>query len=160
MVNSTEQVYAFIDSQNLNLGVKSQGWIFSWKKFRQYLRNKYNVSRAYLFIGHIPGNEGLYTDLEKKGFLIIKKPTMPLPGGKVKGNVDAELVLHTMIQYPNFSKAIIVSGDGDFHCLVEYLAQKNKLLHLIVPNLTYSRLLKRFSNYIVRVDQLRGSLEE
>jgi uncharacterized LabA/DUF88 family protein len=41
-----------------------------------------------------------------------------LPSGRVKGNVDAELVLHTMIEYDNYSKAIIISGDGDFFCLV------------------------------------------
>lgn len=33
-------VYAFIDSQNLNLGVRSQGWIMDWRKLRQYLRNR------------------------------------------------------------------------------------------------------------------------
>ncbi len=159
MPDKAEIIYAFIDSQNLNLGVKSQGWKLDWRKFRQYLRNKYSVSQAYLFIGYRPGNEGLYTSLQKKGYIVILKPTLEFPNGKVKGNVDAELVLHTMIQYPNYTKAIIVSGDADFHCLVEYLVQNNKLLHLIAPNKRYSRLLKKFSMFIVRVDQLRSSLE-
>jgi uncharacterized LabA/DUF88 family protein len=82
-----------------------------------------------------------------------------LPDGTIKGNVDAELVLHSMIQYPNYSIAIIVSGDGDFYCLAEYLGQNNKLLHIITPNETYSHILSRFSGFIIRVDQLRGSLE-
>jgi len=152
-------VYAFIDSQNLNLGITSQGWKLDWRKFRQYLRNKYSVNKAFLFIGYKPGNEGLYNSLKSKGYTVILKPTINLPDGTVKGNVDAELVLHSMIQYPNYSKAIIVSGDGDFYCLAEYLEQKNKLLHLITPNETYSHILSRFSGFIVRVDQLRGSLE-
>ena len=159
MDEKAEIIYAFIDSQNLNLGVISQGWKLDWSKFRQYLRNKYSVSQAYLFIGYRPGNEGLYTSLQKKGYIVILKPTLKLPDGTVKGNVDAELVLHTMIQYPKYSKAIIVSGDGDFHCLVEYLVQKNKFLHLITPNIKYSQILKKFSGFIIRVDQLRGSLE-
>lgn len=159
MDEKAEIIYAFIDSQNLNLGVISQGWKLDWSKFRQYLRNKYSVSQAYLFIGYRPGNEGLYTSLQKKGYIVILKPTLKLPDGTVKGNVDAELVLHTMIQYPKYSKAIIVSGDGDFHCLVEYLVQKNKFLHLITPNIKYSQILKKFSRFIIRVDQLRGSLE-
>lgn len=159
MDDKADMIYAFIDSQNLNLGVISQGWKLDWSKFRQYLRNKYSVSQAYLFIGYRPGNEGLYTSLQKKGYIVILKPTLKLPDGTVKGNVDAELVLHTMIQYPKYSKAIIVSGDGDFHCLVEYLVQKNKLLHLITPNIKYSQILKKFSRFIIRVDQLRGSLE-
>lgn len=69
------------------------------------------------------------------------------------------LVLHTMIEYQHFSKAIIVSGDGDFCCLVEYLEQKNKLLHVITPNMKYSQLSKRYSGFIIRVDQLKDSLE-
>ena len=154
-----KKTYAFIDSQNLNLGVKSQGWNLDWRKFRQYLRNKYKVMEAYLFIGFRPGNQELYTSLQKMGFLLIFKPTMELPDKTVKGNVDAELVLHTMIQYQNFDKAIIVSGDGDFFCLVEYLVQKNKLLHLFTPNKHYSKLFKPFSGFVIRADQLKGSLE-
>ena len=155
-------IYAFIDSQNLNLGVKSQGWILDWRKFRQYLRNKYNVTKAYLFIGQVAGNESLYTFLQECGYIIIFKPTLErLKDGRVeiKGNVDAELVLHSMIQFNNYDKAIIVSGDGDFHCLVEYLVSQNKLLLILAPNKYYSRLLKPFSRFIVRVDRLRESLE-
>jgi len=159
MGNQKEIIYAFIDSQNLNLGVQSQGWKLDWRKFRQYLRNKYNVSKAYLFIGYRNDHEGLYNGLRKKGYIVIFKPTIVLPDGTVKGNVDSELVLHSMIQYPNYSKAIIVSGDGDFHCLAKHLMVNNKLLHLIVPNKTYSKILKEFSHLIVRVDQLKGSLE-
>jgi len=152
-------IYAFIDSQNLNLGVKSLGWNLDWRKLRQYLRNKYGVTKAYLFIGYLPGNEALYTSMQKMDYLVILKPTMGLPSGRVKGNVDAELVLHTMIEYDNYNKAIIISGDGDFFCLVEYLVRNQKLLHLITPNMSYSKLFKPYSTFIVRMDQLRGSLE-
>ena len=153
-------VYAFIDSQNLNLGVKSQGWKLDWRKFRQYLRNKYNVTKVYLFIGQVAGNESLYTFLQESGYILIFKPTMELLDGSVKGNVDAELVLHVMIQYKNYDKTIIVSGDGDFHCLVEYLDQKKKLLHIFAPNKNYSRLLRKYNSYLIRVDLLKSSLEQ
>ena len=156
--------YAFIDSQNLNLGVKSQGWKLDWRKFRQYLRNKYNVSKAYLFIGHVPGNESLYTFLQECNFVLIFKPTLERHEKDeliIKGNVDAELVLHTMIQYKNFNKAVIVSGDGDFYCLIEYLEKYKKLLKVLAPTKKFSGLLRKFSknNYIVRIDLLRKSLE-
>jgi uncharacterized LabA/DUF88 family protein len=151
--------YAFIDSQNLNLGIRSQGWKLDWRKFRQYLRNKYNVTKAFIFIGYKPGNEALYTRMQDMGYFLILKPTMELLDGTVKGNVDAELVLHAMIEFKNYQKAIIVSGDGDFHCLVEYLSGKNKLLLVLAPNKHYSRLLKRFSNFVVRIDRLKENLE-
>ena len=155
-------VYAFIDSQNLNLGVKSQGWTLDFAKFRRYLTDKYHVSEAFLFIGMISGNQPLYTYLQKAGYICVFKPTLERKEGKktiIKGNVDAELVLHTMIEYKKYDKAIIVSGDGDFHCLIHYLEEKQKLQYVITPNRQYSRLLREFSSYIVRIDWLRNSLE-
>ena len=111
-------VFAFIDSQNLNLGVQSQGWKLDYKKFRLYLKNKYNVQQAFIFIGLVTGNDELYKQLQRAGFILIFKPTVRyFENGKqtVKGNVDAELVLHAAaIEYENYDKAIIVSGDGDF----------------------------------------------
>lgn len=156
--------FAFIDSQNLNLGVRSQGWQLDWSKFRQYLRNKYNVTKAYLFIGHLDGNESLYAFLQESGFILIFKPTLEhKENGNIviKGNVDAELVLHTMIQYQNFNKAVIVSGDGDFYCLVEYLDLHEKLLKIMAPTKHYSSLLRCFNEkkYIIRLDLLKSSLE-
>jgi uncharacterized LabA/DUF88 family protein len=156
--------YAFIDSQNLNLGIQSQGWKLDWRKFRQYLRNKYHVQKAYLCIGQIPGNEALYTYLQECNFILIFKPTFERHEGDkvvIKGNVDAELVLHTMIHYRHFDQVIIVSGDGDFYCLIEYLVKRKKLLKILTPSKHYSGLLRKFNqdNFIVRLDLLRHSLE-
>ena len=47
-------VYAFIDSQNLNLGIRSLGWNLDFKRFRVYLKDKYDVKKAFLFIGYNP----------------------------------------------------------------------------------------------------------
>ncbi len=158
-----ETRYAFIDSQNLNLGVKSQGWKLDFFRFRIYLKDKYHVEKAFLFMGFIHGNEKLYSFLEKAGYIIIFKPILEIRKNKqlnIKGNVDAELVLHTMIEYPNYDKAVIVSGDGDFHCLVEYLEQKNKLLRIIIPNRKkYSQLFSKFNPYLAFVNNLREKLE-
>lgn len=153
--------YAFIDSQNLNLGVLSQGWKLDFEKFRIYLKEKYDVEKTLLFIGYMPGNTPLYTMLQEFGYLLIFKPTLELKDGLVKGNVDAELVLHAMIEYDNYDKAVIVTGDGDFYCLVEYLNNKNKLLRLLVPNQKkYSSLLRPFApNKIAYMDDLRKKLE-
>ena len=162
MVKKKETIYAFIDSQNLNLGVNSQGWKLDWRKFNQYLKEKYSVKKAYLFIGYVSGNELLYKFLQECGFILVFKPTLQrIVKGKtvVKGNIDAELVLHAMIQYTYYAKAIIVSGDGDFYCLIEYLFNKQKLLKILAPTKHYSSLLRRFNDFIVRIDFLKDSLE-
>lgn len=124
------------------------------------MKNKYNVQKAYLFIGQLAGNEGFYLSLQEAGYILIFKPTVELATGVVKGNVDAELVLHSAaIQYINYDKAIIVSGDGDFTCLVEFLDRKDKLLNVMPPNKHFSSLLRRYNHYIVRIDLLRETLE-
>lgn len=159
--SKNKEIYAFIDSQNLNLGVRSMGWKLDFKKFRIYLSEKYGVSKAYLFIGHVQGNEKLYTYLQESEYILIFKPTLEFQKGKkkfTKGNVDAELVLHTMINIGKFNKAIIVSGDGDFHCLIEYLEDKEKLLKIIVPNHKYSSLLRKFAKYIVQVNLFKNKV--
>jgi len=158
-----ENNYAFIDSQNLNLGVRAQEWELDFCRFRVYLKDKYHVTKAFLCIGYVKGNEGLYKYLQESGYICIFKPTLELPDGEVKGNVDAELVLHTMIHIKDFDKALIVTGDGDFHCLVEYLLENNKLLALVVPNhKRYSGLLKRadFLKYTRFITDVKYKVEK
>ncbi len=163
MAKKKDICYAFIDSQNLNLGVRSQGWELDFGRFRQYLITKYKVKRTYLFIGFVQGNESLYTYLQSVGYICIFKPTLAIRKSRkviIKGNVDAELVLHAMIEYKNYTKAIIVSGDGDFHCLVEYLEKNDKLLKIITPNKKYSSLLRKFAKYILVASVLKGKLSK
>ena len=135
--------YAFIDSQNLNLGVRGLGWKLDFQKFRVYLREKWSVQKAYLFVGYVPENQNLYRALQEYGYLLIFKPVLKKSDG-MKGNVDAELVLQAMIDYQDYEQAVIVTGDGDFACLVKYLHKQKKLSRLIVPNRQkYSVLLRR-----------------
>jgi uncharacterized LabA/DUF88 family protein len=155
-----ENNYAFIDSQNLNLSIQDQGWKLDFKRFRKYLEDKYGVAKAFIFIGYIATNESLYTALQKYGYILVFKPTLMLPSGKAKGNIDAELVLHAMIEYSNYDKAVIVSGDGDFHCLIEHLAKQGKLSKVIVPSRSdFSSLLRKHMEYIVSMNNLRNKLE-
>ena len=187
--------FAFVDSQNLNLGTQRMGWKLDWRKFREYLRDNYNVTQAYLFIGYMSENEALYEHMHELGYLIVLKPTVDVSSmhldssdsdatkqdaqkdaskdtkeGKdnkepkekdkpiIKGNVDAELVLYAMKEMPNYDQAIIVSGDGDFFSLAEYLISQEKLANILTPNWQYSSLLKPFEDKIVRLDQLRRQL--
>ena len=139
------------------------GWSLDYRKFRLYLKNKYNVGEAYLFIGKTTGNQDLYTALMRAGYILVFKPTVScVENGKktMKGNVDAELVLYASAKlFDKYEKAVIVSGDGDFYCLAEYLRENHKLLHIVTPNKRYSRLLKPYRNLITSLDKLKAKLE-
>ncbi len=153
--------YAFIDSQNLNLSVQSMGWSLDWTKFRVYLREKYHVDIAYLFMGYIEANTELYTSLQRSGYIIVFKPTLETKEGEIKGNCDAELVLQAMIDLQQYDGAVIVSGDGDFASLVTYLYNQGKLETVIAPNQhRVSSLLKKSAKEKIHfLNNLRRRLE-
>lgn len=165
------EIYAFIDSQNLNLGTSRdiyrnkkliyKGWKLDYRKFRRYLSDKFRVKKAFLFIGYIRANEKLYKFLKRCGYRLIFKPTTKDNFGKPKGNVDAELVLYAAaIEYGSYDRAIIVSGDGDFYCLHKYLKNKKKLFKIIIPNRkSESSLLKPFQEYKMFLIREKGKLE-
>lgn len=150
--------YAFIDGQNLNMGIKKLGWNLDFRKFHYYLQRKYGVTKAYFFIGMVEDQAELYANLQSMGYNLVLKPTVEHKEGTVKGNIDADLVLHTMIEFPNYQKAVVVSGDGDFYGLYEYLESKNKLAAIVVPNRQFSSLLNSFLPRIVRLDGFRRHL--
>ena len=129
-----ENNFAFIDSQNLNLSIQGLGWKLDWRRFRVYLKEKYGIAKAFLFIGFVEGNNELYKSLQDAGFICIFKPTLKYKNGTMKGNCDAELVLQAMIEYSNYNKAVIVTGDGDFYCLVKYFIEQKKLKIILIPN--------------------------
>jgi uncharacterized LabA/DUF88 family protein len=153
--------YAFIDGNNLHLSVLNIGWKLDYKRFRAYLRDKYDIVKAYYFIGKVPGQEQLYSNLHKYGFDLKFKPPIKDKYGNFKGNVDPELVLQAMIDLNNYEKAVIVTSDGDFSCLVEYLQSIGKLERLLAASkYGCSRYLRQAAGSKVDyMDNLRVKLE-
>ncbi|MEK7184579.1 MAG: NYN domain-containing protein [Patescibacteria group bacterium] len=153
--------YAFIDSQNLNLGIQKQGWKLDYKKFRIYLHEKYEIEKAYMFIGFIALNQKLYGRLQEAGFVLKFKPTIPDSDGKIKGNVDANLVLQAMIDIAEYEQAVVISSDGDFYSLVQHLGEKGKLKAVISPDIKEcSSLLKQTAKGRIHfMNDLKNKLE-
>ena len=160
-MRTRENNYAFIDSQNLNLGVQSLGWQLDFSRFRRYLLEKYGVTTAYLFIGFVPANQDLYSSLQKMDYVLVFKPTIPDKAGHVKGNIDADLVLQVMIDYEKYDQAVIVTSDGDFYSLVKYLYDSKKLKFVMSSYIkTCSVLLRKAARErIIFMDNLRKKLE-
>jgi uncharacterized LabA/DUF88 family protein len=172
--NKNTEVYAFIDNQNVNVSIKNMGWKMDWRKLRQFLKDKYGVTKAYMFIGYVPEYEDMYMQMHDAGYLVVLKPTFDMTKARpedtngdkpeseekrpIKGNIDAELVLWVMRELPNYSKAVIVSGDGDFYSVVEYLEEMGKLGTVLAPTYHYSKLYNKYENYIERLDQHKREL--
>lgn len=152
--------FAFVDCQNLWYNL-DKDWHLDWNKFFEFLRDKHGVKRGYVFIGFVAGYQKMYQQLQEAGFILIFKPVQETSNG-IKCNVDTEMVLQTMIQLPNYDRAVIVSGDGDFTCLVDYLAGVNKLEAIMIPGQkSYSHSLEKAGkNRVVFISKLKNILQK
>jgi len=157
-----EKTFAYIDAANLHRGVQDLGWHMDYFRLRSWLRNKYAVDRAYIFIGLIPKYKDLYTMLQEAGFTLVFKETTYDGEGRAKGNCDADLVMHAMRDFyeREFERAIIVSGDGDYASLVSFLFSRGKLGVVLAPNPEKcSILLKRTGAPITFLKEVQKKLE-
>ncbi len=154
---------AYIDASNLKFGIEQSEWKLDYKSFRSWLRDKFNVSRAILFMGLIPDYADLYNHLQSIGYNISFKPTVISKEGRTKGNIDGELILAMARDfYENkLENAVLVSGDGDYHCIVEFLKEKHIPITIVSPNRKYLSLLLRKTNVpIVILDQFIEKLRQ
>lgn len=155
---------AYIDGANLHKGVETLDWEFSYLRFRVWLKEKYGVEKAYLFLGFIPKYKDRYAILQEQGYILIFKDVIFDGNGKAKGNCDADIVVHAMqnAYEDKYNKAILVSSDGDYAPLVKFLKSKNKIEFIISPYETKkcSVLLKRTGVKIAYISDQESILKE
>lgn len=142
---------AFIDGQNLHLGTKETGWSVDYKKFRVYLKDKYDVTEAHYFLGFIDEDQqDLYDNLQKAGFILFFREHSSALKGKKKGNVDTDIVFSVMkriAEQEDFDKVVIVSGDGDYIKMIDYLIKKKRFEKILFPNKKFaSSLYNRYGS--------------
>lgn len=155
--------FAYIDNTNLHKSCEAEGFKIDYIKFRRYLAERLAVKTAYMFIGFIPGNEEMYTRFQEWGYTVVFKPTIPGENGRIKGNCDAELVLQATCDFfeKKYRKAVIVTSDGDFACLVKFLLRNDVLAGIISPRgkEKCSSLLKRSGAKLTFLPEIRNLIE-
>jgi uncharacterized LabA/DUF88 family protein len=141
------KINIYIDGNNLYRSAKELGFDIDYKKFRGWLRQKYNANNIYLFIGLVPERVKFYEYLQSCGYILVFKQTVSV-GEKIKGNCDAELVLKSVSDFytKSFDKCILITGDGDFGCLVEFLKDNNSIDQVISPDKDKCSILLRNKN--------------
>ena len=143
---------AFVDGQNLYMSVMTadKPWRIDLTRFRVYLKQKYKVEKAYYFLGFTQKeHQELYDEIQEAGFILQFKEHSPAMLGKKKGNVDAEIVFAVMKKlYRNetFNKVVLVSGDGDYKMLVDFLIEENRFEKILFPD------QKRASSLYKKID--------
>jgi len=161
--------YGFIDGQNLHMGTAKSSynpWKIDLLRFRVYLEQKYNVSKAYYFLGYVQeDNQELYEEIQNAGFLLMFREHNPAMMGKKKGNVDSDiifLIMKKMYLQEDFSKVLLVSGDGDYKMLVDFLIGEQKFAKILFPNKKfasslYKKLGSEYFDYLENIkDKISG----
>jgi uncharacterized LabA/DUF88 family protein len=135
--------YAFIDGQNLYMATAKRAvdpWKIDVVRFRKYLEQKYRVSKAFYFLGFLDEMQNkLYESIQSAGFILVFREHSSLMLGKKKGNVDSDIVLHVMkkLYYTDkepFGNVVLVSGDGDYKQLVDFLIEEKRLEKVLFPD--------------------------
>lgn len=141
------KINIYIDGNNLYRGATELGFQLNYKKLRGWLSQKYKSSNIYIFIGLMPDKVKFYEYLQECGFIIIFKQTISIEG-KVKGNCDAELVLKSVSDFytNSFDLCYLVTGDGDFGCLVEFFKNNKCLGGILAPDENKCSFLIRNKN--------------
>lgn len=150
---SASNNHAFIDCQNLHLATTraAQPWKIDMKRFRIYLSEKYRVSQAYCFLGAYDDNEiEMYKAFQTYGYILMFREHSKALKGQKKGNVDVDIVFEIMkeiLEADDFNKVLLVSGDGDYKRLVDYLIKIGRFEKILLPNKAYaSSLYKQLSS--------------
>lgn len=159
-----EIICAYIDGANLHRGVGILGWELDYSKFRVWLREKFKVETAYIFLGNIPKYSKLYAYLQECGYILIFKEVVYDPNGKAKGNCDADLVLKMIQDYyeKRCHKSLLVSSDGDYSALVSFLLSRSQMKGVLSPanEKKCSILLKRTGVKLYYINDQKNKLKK
>ena len=161
--NNDAKIVAYIDGANLDKGISRLGWSIDYKRLLVWLQEKHSVSKAIFFTGRIESLSYFYEELARIGYVLILRETVRGAGGKIKGNCDTEMVLRATIDLfeGSYDQAIIISGDGDFACLVDFLKSKSKIKSVFAPHSDRcSILLKRTGVPITFLNELKDILQK
>ena len=162
-MNRSPDNNAYIDGANLHYALRSMGWKLDYTRFRVWLRERFAVKEAYIFLGYVAQEKILYEYLERCGFILIFKEVSHDRLGNLKGNCDSDLVLRVAqdAYEERFDRAIIVSSDGDFASLIVFLQRRKRLEILVSPSPEdrCSTLLKRTQAPITFLDRHRDLFE-
>ena len=112
-----KNVAVFVDVANIFYAAKAAGVDIDYVTLLKAASAGRDLVRAYAYTGLDPDNENqrnFHDFLRRSNYKVVSKDIRKYGDGKVKANLDIELVVDMMKTARNLDIAIVVSGDGDF----------------------------------------------
>ncbi len=113
----SKNVAVFVDVANIFYAAKAAGVDIDYVTLLKAASAGRDLVRAYAYTGLDPDNENqrnFHDFLRRSNYKVVSKDIRKYGDGKVKANLDIELVVDMMKTARNLDIAIVVSGDGDF----------------------------------------------
>ena len=113
----SKNVAVFVDVANIFYAAKAAGIDIDYVTLLKSATAGRDFVRAYAYTGLDPENENqrqFHSFLARNGYKVISKDIRKYGDGRIKANLDIELVVDMMKTARNLDIAVVVSGDGDF----------------------------------------------
>ncbi|HSG84973.1 MAG TPA: NYN domain-containing protein [Candidatus Limnocylindrales bacterium] len=113
----SKNVAVFVDVANIFYAAKAAGVDIDYVTLLKAATAGRDFVRAYAYTGLDPENENqrnFHSFLARSGYKVVSKDIRKYGDGRVKANLDIELVVDMMKTARNLDVAVVVSGDGDF----------------------------------------------
>lgn len=162
-IHKKKTTFAFIDASNIIYGASDHGWRMDFEKLILYLRTRYNALNVYYYAGLDTENKKqlrFYEKLQELGYILRLIPVKKFKDGKKKADVDSRMTFEMMMYFPMYKRAIVMSGDGDFYWVLEYLLEKKQEVKLVAHSKSTARELKQlFAHRFINIEDLKDLLK-
>lgn len=109
---------------------------------------------AYVVKSDTDEERAFFQALEKAGLELKSKDLQIFPGGMKKADWDVGLAIDAVSLSKQLDVVVIVSGDGDFEPLVEYLKFSGIIVEVVAfGRSTSAKLIESVNNFIDLDDQ-------
>ncbi len=158
----------FVDVQNVQETFERQGREVRYDALQQNLITSSNRDKHdYKFVAFVPYRTGderrqrLIDALSFQGYRVVAKPVRERLDGSVKANMDIEITLEILSMSAHLDEIILVSGDGDFVALVDWLSKQGKRVVIIGlgKGFTSVELIRACDEYM-NLEELEGVVKE
>lgn len=156
------KTYAFIDASNIIYGARAERWFIDQQKLFKYLKNKFSVSKAFFYYGKDSRNvkqQKFLKRLEEFGY-VLRVKEIKRYGTKSKANCDVDLTMDVLLKIKEYQRAIMLTGDGDFLPLIQYIVKRKKEVVIIASPKSTAREIREFVRHsFINFGNLRYFIE-
>lgn len=155
-INQNHRVGVYVDVQNLYYSAKHL--YSSYVDFGALLARAVNGRQmiealGYVVKAEIPKQEEFFKALEHAGYKLKSKDLQIFPGGLKKGNWDVGMTVDIIAAASRLDAMVLVTGDGDFKELIEYLKNQAVRVEVMAFGKSASAKLKDTADEFIDLDK-------